>query len=457
MTHRFILDEQRHFFHSGVTLDYTFRIKQLKKLKDMIQSNEKQFISALEKDFNKPPFETYISEIQMTYDEINYLIKNLKRLMKPEKVRTPLVNFYSISKIFKEPLGSILIISPWNYPITLALTPLAGAIAAGNCAVLKPSEISSHTSQLLHKLISSTFSPNYIRVVEGGADTTQNLIKLGFNHCFFTGSTAVGKEVMKTASETLTPVTLELGGKSPCIVAEDADLVKAAARIVWGKFLNAGQTCIAPDYLLVHESVRDELIRLIKEVIERFYQNQPLNNPDYPGIINEKHFNRLNKLMTGHTIIYGGHSNYQSLKIHPTLILEPAMDSDIMNEEIFGPLLPIITYSDINKVVSSLKKRDKPLALYLFTQSKETKNYVMKNVSFGNGAINDTMIQFANINMPFGGVGMSGMGHYHGKYSFYTFSHQKSVSEKSNLFDIPIRYAPYNDKLMTIIKKTLGR
>ena len=449
------INDQRQFFNTGTTRDYAFRRFQLLQLRHMIKRNEDRIYKALEADFKKPPFETYLSEIQMTYDEIDYLLKNLKQLMKPKRVRTPLTHFYAKSHVFSEPLGSVLIISPWNYPVVLALSPLAGAIAAGNCVVLKPSEVSSHTSRLLNDLLSNTFRSDYVRVVEGEADVTQELISLGFDHCFFTGSTEVGRQVMKTASKTLTPVTLELGGKSPCIVAEDADLVKAAARIVWGKFLNAGQTCIAPDYVLVHESVKPTLIRLIKEVLHRFYGLSVLTNTDYPSIINDKHFNRLNELMTNQSIIHGGQSDSDLRKIAPTLVDEPSMDSDIMQEEIFGPLLPIISYESMEKVVSYLQEKPKPLALYLFTESEDYKHFVLKNVSFGGGSINDTMIHFANVNMPFGGVGASGTGSYHGKASFDTFSHYKSVSEKTTRFDLPIRYAPYKDRLLNVIKAIL--
>lgn len=413
-----IAKKQRNYFYQGETLSVDFRKKQLMKLKKTLIAHQDDIVEAVHKDFGKSSFETYVTEIQVVYDEINYMLKNLKKLAKPQKVRTPLLHFYSKSKIMHDPLGTVLIISPWNYPLALALTPLAGAIAAGNCAVIKPSEVSSHTSALISKIITENFDEQYLTVYEGEADTTQTLLKQGFDHCFFTGSTEVGKKIMQTASETLTPVTLELGGKSPCVVTEDADIVKAACRIVWGKFVNAGQTCIAPDFVLVHESVKHRLILMIQEVLRRFYGEQPLENDDYARIITEKHFDRLVGLMDNESILHGGEYSRDTLSIAPTLVDDPDWDSQIMTEEIFGPLLPIIGYDSIVDTVHTLQDRPKPLAFYLFTESEVYKEFVMGSLSFGGGCINDTLIHFANLNMPFGGVGHSGMGNYHGKYSF---------------------------------------
>lgn len=456
----FDIQEQRDYFHEGHTQSYEFRYAQLKKLKKLVQENEERIYEALWNDFRKPKFETHVSEIQMIYDELHYMMRNLKKMMKPEKVGTPLMHFYSKSKLYKHPLGTVLIIAPWNYPVALSLSTLVGALAAGNCAVIKPSEISSHTSRLINQLITSAFEPQYVQVVEGEAETTQALLKQGFDYCFFTGSTAVGKEIAKTASESLTPVTLELGGKSPAIVADDASLVKAAARIVWGKFINAGQTCISPDYIYVHHSLKNKLILLIQDVLYRFYGEDVFVNEDYPSMINEKHFNRVRNLMEAQTIVHGGEVDETSLKISPTIIDDPSWNDDIMGEEIFGPLLPIKTFDHIEEVASILQDKPNPLALYLFTNSDETKEYIIENVQYGGGAINDTLIHFANSNLPFGGVGNSGMGQYHGKYSFDTFSHFKGMSEKTNLFDIPARYAPYNDKMLVAMRtfsKLLGR
>lgn len=450
-----IAKKQRNYFYQGETLSVDFRKKQLMKLKKTLIAHQDDIVEAVHKDFGKSSFETYVTEIQVVYDEINYMLKNLKKLAKPQKVRTPLLHFYSKSKIMHDPLGTVLIISPWNYPLALALTPLAGAIAAGNCAVIKPSEVSSHTSALISKIITENFDEQYLTVYEGEADTTQTLLKQGFDHCFFTGSTEVGKKIMQTASETLTPVTLELGGKSPCVVTEDADIVKAACRIVWGKFVNAGQTCIAPDFVLVHESVKHRLILMIQEVLRRFYGEQPLENDDYARIITEKHFDRLVGLMDNESILHGGEYSRDTLSIAPTLVDDPDWDSQIMTEEIFGPLLPIIGYDSIVDTVHTLQDRPKPLAFYLFTESEVYKEFVMGSLSFGGGCINDTLIHFANLNMPFGGVGHSGMGNYHGKYSFDTFTHFKSVTEKTTLFDIPLRYPPYSSKVLDWLKKMM--
>lgn len=455
MTIETIAKKQRNYFYQGETLSVDFRKKQLMKLKKTLIAHQDDIVEAVHKDFGKSSFETYVTEIQVVYDEINYMLKNLKKLAKPQKVRTPLLHFYSKSKIMHDPLGTVLIISPWNYPLALALTPLAGAIAAGNCAVIKPSEVSSHTSALISKIITENFDEQYLTVYEGEADTTQTLLKQGFDHCFFTGSTEVGKKIMQTASETLTPVTLELGGKSPCVVTEDADIVKAACRIVWGKFVNAGQTCIAPDFVLVHESVKHRLILMIQEVLRRFYGEQPLENDDYARIITEKHFDRLVGLMDNESILHGGEYSRDTLSIAPTLVDDPDWDSQIMTEEIFGPLLPIIGYDSIVDTVHTLQDRPKPLAFYLFTESEVYKEFVMGSLSFGGGCINDTLIHFANLNMPFGGVGHSGMGNYHGKYSFDTFTHSKSVTEKTTLFDIPLRYPPYSSKVLDWLKKMM--
>lgn len=455
MTIESIAKEQRHYFHQGHTLPVDFRKEQLKKLKKVLKTNQDRILEAVYKDFKKSSFETYVTEIQVVYDEIDYMLKNLDSLARPEKVKTPLLHFYSKSKLIHDPLGTVLIISPWNYPLALALTPLVGAMAAGNCAVIKPSEMSAHTSALLHSLLSEIFDEAYISVIEGEADTTQSLIKQGFDHCFFTGSTEIGKKVMQSASETLTPVTLELGGKSPCIVTEDADIVKAACRIVWGKFVNAGQTCIAPDYVLVHESVKNRLVLLIQEVLRRFYGEEPMHSEDYASIITDKHFDRLIDLMKDENIVHGGDFDASSRKITPTLIDNPSWESQIMTEEIFGPLLPIISYESMVDTVYMLQNKPKPLALYLFTESDAYKEFVMESLSFGGGCINDTLIHFANLNMPFGGVGQSGIGNYHGKYSFDTFTHTKSITEKTTLFDIPLRYPPYSKKALEFLKKVM--
>lgn len=447
--------EQEMFLRSGITLDVKFRIKQLKRLKEAIKAHDVLIYDALKKDLNKPVFESYVTELGSVYGEIDYMIKHVKDWAKPKRVPTSLAHFYSKSHIYQEPYGRVLIIAPWNFPIQLSFVPLVGAITAGNCVVLKPSELAPYTARVIQQIIESVFAREYVAVEQGDGKVSQQLLKEGIDYCFFTGSTQVGKAIMETASQTLTPVTLELGGKSPVIVAKDTNIKHAAQRIVWGKFTNAGQTCIAPDYLLVDEVIRDDLISAIIEVIEEYYTKKPLENSDYSKMINKRHFKRVKKLMKNQSVIYGGGSNKEMLTIEPTLVLEPELDTELMQEEIFGPILPILTYREVSQAVEFIRSKDKPLALYLFTQDKALKEYIIKNLSFGGAAINDTLIHQSNYNLPFGGVGASGMGQYHGKYSLETFSHPKSVIEKTDLFDIKLRYPPYKDWALKFIKKIM--
>lgn len=447
--------EQEMFLRSGITLDVNFRIRQLKRLKEAIKAHDVLIYDALKKDLNKPVFESYVTELGSVYGEIDYMIKHVKDWAKPKRVPTSLAHFYSKSHIYQEPYGRVLIIAPWNFPIQLSFVPLVGAITAGNCVVLKPSELAPYTARVIQQIIESVFAREYVAVEQGDGKVSQQLLKEGVDYCFFTGSTQVGKAIMETASQTLTPVTLELGGKSPVIVAKDTNIKHAAQRIVWGKFTNAGQTCIAPDYLLVDEVIRDDLISAIIEVIEEYYTKKPLENSDYSKMINKRHFKRVKKLMKNQSVIYGGGSNKEMLTIEPTLVLEPELDTELMQEEIFGPILPILTYREVSQAVEFIRSKDKPLALYLFTQDKALKEYIIKNLSFGGAAINDTLIHQSNYNLPFGGVGASGMGQYHGKYSLETFSHPKSVIEKTDLFDIKLRYPPYKDWALKFIKKIM--
>ena len=447
--------EQEMFLRSGITLDVKFRIRQLKRLKEAIKAHDVLIYDALKKDLNKPVFESYVTELGSVYGEIDYMIKHVKDWAKPKRVPTSLAHFYSKSHIYQEPYGRVLIIAPWNFPIQLSFVPLVGAIAAGNCVVLKPSELAPYTARVIQQIIESVFAREYVAVEQGDGKVSQQLLKDDVDYCFFTGSTQVGKAIMETASQTLTPVTLELGGKSPVIVAKDTNIKHAAQRIVWGKFTNAGQTCIAPDYLLVDEVIRDDLISAIIEVIEEYYTKKPLENSDYSKMINKRHFRRVKKLMKNQSVIYGGGSNKEMLTIEPTLVLEPELDTELMQEEIFGPILPILTYREVSQAVEFIRSKDKPLALYLFTQDKALKEYMINNLSFGGAAINDTLIHQSNYNLPFGGVGASGMGQYHGKYSLETFSHPKSVIEKTDLFDIKLRYPPYKDWALKFIKKIM--
>lgn len=450
-----IIEKQRLFFEKDKTKDINFRIEKLNILKKAIIENEKEIMKALKKDLNKSPFESYETEIGIILDEIKYTIKHISRWTKPKRVKTPLSLFLSSSYIYPEPYGLILIISPWNYPLQLALSPLIGSIAAGNCSIIKPSEYSPHTSKILDKIIRENFDDSYITVVKGGKEISEKLLDEKFDYIFFTGGVSVGKIVMKKASKYLTPVTLELGGKSPCIVEETANIDLAAKRIVWGKFLNAGQTCVAPDYLLVHKNIKNKLITKMEEYILKFYTKNPCSNKEYPKIINKKHFNRLLNLMKSGNVISGGQYSDKTNHIAPTIIDGITWESPIMQEEIFGPLLPVLEFKELNEVVLNVNKNPKPLALYLFINNKKKERYVLDNISFGGGCINDTIIHLATPYMPFGGVGESGIGAYHGKESFLTFSHRKSILKKSNLFDIPLRYPPYKKRL-NLLKKFMG-
>ncbi len=449
-----LLERQRSFFEKGSTRNIDFRIRQLLHLKKSIKNNEPQILEALKKDLNKSPFESYATEVGMVLEEINYLLKNIRRLAKTEKVRTPITQFPSVSRIYKEPYGSVLIMAPWNYPIQLSLSPLAGAIAAGNCVILKPSEYAPHSMAVLIKVVEEVFPEKYAAVIEGDMEVNKQLLQCKFDYIFFTGSVAVGKIIMAEAAKNLTPVTLELGGKSPCIVDETADIALAAKRIAWGKFLNAGQTCVAPDYILVHEKVKEVLILELKKQISKLYGNSPIQNEEFPKIINERHFNRLLSLIEKEKALFGGKYNRELLKIEPTVLELDNAESIIMKDEIFGPLLPVMTFRSMKEVKNFVNNRPKPLALYLFTTSKVNEGYIMKNTSFGGGCVNDTIVHLATTSMGFGGVGESGMGSYHGNLSFSTFSHSKSVLKKSNILDIPLRYPPYKNKI-NLLRKIL--
>ena len=449
-----ILQQQRKFFSTGKTKDIAFRLTQLKNLKQAVLDNKDEIINALKADLNKPTFEAYLTEIGVV-KEIDYAIKNLKKWSKPKKVATPLDQLPGSAFIYPEPLGVVLIIAPWNYPFQLTISPLVGAIAAGNCAIVKPSEIAPHTSSIIAKICQKTFDSTYISVVQGGVETSQELLQQKFDHIFFTGGTAIGKIVMEAAAKNLTPVTLELGGKSPCIIDSDINIEYTARRIVWGKFLNAGQTCIAPDYLLVNQTIKNPLLDSIKNCLKEFYGDDPEKSPDFGRIINQKQFNRLEKLLESGEIILGGKTNPETCYIAPTLIDKVSLDAPIMQEEIFGPILPIIEYNNLEEAISLVNNQPKPLALYFFSKNQEYQQQILQQTSSGGVCINDTIMQIGVTELPFGGVGNSGIGSYHGKASFDTFSHQKSVLKKSFLVDIKVRYAPYLGKL-DLLKKFVG-
>ncbi|MDJ0593014.1 MAG: aldehyde dehydrogenase [Pleurocapsa sp. MO_226.B13] len=446
------IEQQREFFGRGKTKDFDFRRQQLENLKAAIKKHERGIIAALHQDLGKPELEGYV-EIAVL-QEINFALKHLKSWMKREKVKAPLTQFPASAYIYSEPLGNVLIIGPWNYPFSLMISPLIGAIAAGNCAILKPSEIAPETSKILTQLINDTFDPAYIHSIEGGVETSQALLAQNFDHIFFTGGTKVGKIVMEAAAKNLTPVTLELGGKSPCIIDRNIDLKETAKRITWGKFLNAGQTCIAPDYLLVDKQIKTQLIEAIKQCLRDFYGDNPKESPDLARIINAKQFNRLQGLLSDGEIVLGGETDAEDLYIAPTLITNVTQDCSLMQEEIFGPILPILEYDNLQEAIATINSRPKPLALYIFSKNKDIQQQVLLNTSSGGVCINDTIVQVGVNELPFGGVGDSGIGNYHGKASFDTFSHQKSVLKKSFWFDFNWRYAPYADKLNLFKKIT---
>ena len=438
--------------------DISYRKQSLIKLLNCVQLHEQEIIKALHNDFKKPEFESVLSETAYIVSELNHTIKNIHKWAKPQLVLPSLLNFPSTDYIFKEPYGKVLIISPWNYPYHLALSPLIAAVAAGNQVVIKPSELTPNTSQIIAKIISETFDENHVKCVEGGVEIAQQLLAQRWDYIFFTGSVAVGKIVAKAAAENLTPVILELGGKNPCIIDETANLKLAAKRIVWGKFLNAGQTCIAPDYLLVSGKIKTAFIESLKKEITDAYGDNPETSPDFPRIINQKNWNRLTAMLANETIIAGGKTNSQDFYIAPTLVDEPSLDSPVMAAEIFGPILPVLSFGNEADLASIILRYEKPLSLYVFSTDKAFAKKIIQNYSFGGGCINDTVVYFSNKKLPFGGVGHSGIGAYHGKSSFDTFTHQKGIIKKGNWLDIPIRYAPYKGKLSNLkrILKWLG-
>lgn len=441
------INNLRNFYNSDSTIDYNFRIDKLSKLSSALIKWEQPLLKALYDDLGKSEEEAYISELAIVKHEVNYLISNLKKLMRKHKVKTPIMHFPSNSYIIAEPLGVVLIMSPWNYPLQLTLAPLAAAIAAGNTVIIKPSRYSSNTSKVIKEMINSIYKNTYIEVFLGGSQVNQELLQHKFDFIFFTGSVNVGKIVMQKASEFLTPVALELGGKSPVYIDSSANIKTTASRLAWGKFLNAGQTCVAPDYVLCHEKIYQKLLIALKEEINTMYGTNPIYNQEYGKIINEKHFNRLIHLLDCGTLAYGGYIDPTTRKIAPSLVIGVDLESPLMQEEIFGPILPIIKVNNFKEAISFIKNKPKPLAAYLFSKNTDQIDYFNTKLSFGGGCINDCIIHLANSNLPFGGVGESGMGSYHGKKSFETFSHNKSILKKNALIDIKLRKPPLKGKL----------
>lgn len=448
-----VLQSQRDFFKTQQTKSLAFRKMYLEKLRRLIISNENMLYEAIYKDFGKSKFDTFTTEISFILNDIDYYLKNLNSLSRPKKVGTNLVNQLGKSKIHSEPLGNILVIGAWNYPYQLSLSPIIAAIAAGNCCILKPSEIAENTMKAMSTIVNENFPSEYLYVYEGGIDETTELLKLRFDKIFFTGSTKVGKIVYKAAAEQLTPVVLELGGKSPVIVTKNANLEVAAKRIVWGKFLNAGQTCVAPDYLLVEESIQEQFLEMLRKYIKEF-QYLP-DSEQYTKIINHRNFQRLVRLIDKEKIYFGGSSDEEKRYIEPTILHHIDWSDPIMEEEIFGPILPVIGFQNYNMALNAILEKEKPLAAYLFTNHTEEKENFTQRLSFGGGCINDVVMHLSNDHLPFGGVGNSGIGNYHGKFGFEAFSHQKAVLEKTTWGEPNIKYPPYSEKKLSWIKRFL--
>ena len=442
-----ILESQRAFFQSGATLPVEFRVEMLKKLYTAVKDKESEICEALTKDLGKSAFEGFMCEVGMVLSEISYMIKNTRKFAKEKKVKTPLAQFASRSYQKPCPYGNTLIMSPWNYPFLLTIDPLVDAIAAGNTAIVKPSAYSPATSEVIANMIGECFAPEYVAVVTGGRQENAELLTKKFDFIFFTGSQNVGKEVLRQAAEHLTPVVLELGGKSPCIVDSTAKIKLAAKRIVFGKYLNCGQTCVAPDYILCHSSVKEAFIQEVCKQIKKQYGKKPLNNSNYGKIVNEKHFDRLLSLIDTQKVVIGGESNRETLQIAPTVMVGSTAEDAVMQEEIFGPIMPILTFENYEDIYAGLANKAKPLALYIFSEDKERIKEATERLSYGGGCINDVIIHLATSEMGFGGVGESGMGTYHGKVGFETFSHTKSIVDKKTWMDLPMRYQPYKKGL----------
>lgn len=449
-----LVDAQRIFFNSGKSKDVAFRITQLKKLKTILNENEDLLYKSVYSDFKKSEFDTYASELLLVHWEIDEAIKKIHKWAKRKRVRTNLPNLPGRSYIIPEPLGVSLVIGAWNYPYQLSLGPIVPSIAAGNTVILKPSEIAPSSSSAISKLINENFEKEYFTVVEGGIPETTELLNQKFDKIFFTGSTAVGKIVYQAAAKYLTPVTLELGGKSPAFITSDSHLDKAAKRIIWGKFLNAGQTCIAPDYLVVHENIKDKFLEKLKnQIAESKYS---IENKNYTQIINDKNFSRLIKLIEKDKIYFGGNYSAENRFIEPTILNDINFDDEVMQDEIFGPVLPVISYKNLDDVISKIKSRPKPLSCYIFTDNANVKEKILRELSFGAGTINDAVMHISNPYLPFGGVGDSGTGSYHGENGFKAFSHYKSILEKSFWFEPDLKYSPYTEKKLKWIKKLFG-
>lgn len=450
-----LINKQRDYFKKGNTLDYKYRKKKLKQLKQVIKENELELLEALKKDLGKSYNEGYMCEVGLVYDEINYLVKHIKKFSKPKRVRTPLAQAISKSFTLPSPYGVVLIMSPWNYPFLLSFDPLVEAFSAGNTIVFKPSRYSKNTNLVMKKILESVFTSNEVITILGGREENEIVLEQKVDYIFFTGGKKVGKLVYEKASEKMIPVTLELGGKSPCIVDSTAKIKLAAKRIVFGKLLNVGQTCVAPDYIFCEESIKDEFISELKKQIILQYGNNPIDNESFGKIITEHHFDRITSYIDEKKVVYGGKSNRELLKIEPTILDNVSFDDPVMKEEIFGPIFPIVTFKDIDFVIDYVNKGEEPLALYYFSTNKKNINKVLTMLKFGGGCINDTIIHLATSHMSFGGVGASGIGSYHGKKGYETFTHYKSIVDKKNIIDLPMRYQPYKKIYEKIIRMVM--
>lgn len=457
MSDRFIelFNKQKAYFKTYETIDINFRIQSLIKLQSAIKKYEKEIINTLYQDLGKSEYESYMCEVGLVYSEITYMLKNIRKFTRNHTVNTPLAHFASHSYTKASPYGNTLVMSPWNYPFLLTLDPVVDAIAAGNTVIVKPSAYSPHTGEVVKKLIEETFDEKYIAVVLGGRKENAALLDLKFDMIFFTGSEFVGKEVLRHAAENLIPCVLELGGKSPCIVEKTANIPLAAKRIVFGKFINSGQTCVAPDYILCDASIKEKLIEELIKQIKIQYGDNAVDNPSFGKIVNEKHYDRLSGLINQEKLVFGGNGDRSKLKINPTILDNVTLDDAVMQEEIFGPILPIMTYDNFDEVYDFVNDKKKPLALYLYSEDKQIIKLVSERIQFGGGCINDCIIQVATSEMGFGGVGESGMGSYHGYEGFKAFSHTKSIIDKKTWLDLPMRYQPYQEKYRKILKMFL--
>ena len=449
-----LVNKQKEYFEKGRQLDINFRKENLIKLKRIIKDNEQEIINAVKKDLHKSEFESYLSEISMVYEEINMHLKNIKKWSKRKRVKSSFMFFPSKNYIEKEPYGTVLIIGPFNYPFQLVILPLIGAIAAGNTVIIKPSEHTVNTSRLIEKIINENFDEEYVKVVGAneGKECVEELLEQDFNYIFFTGSIKVGKIIMEKASKRLIPVTLELGGKSPCIIDKDANLDKAAKRIVWGKLLNAGQTCVAPDYLFIQNEVKEKFLKLIVKEFKLQYGENIKESTDYPRIISKREINRLSGYLKDGNVYYGGNYDEETLYFEPTILTDVKEEASVLNEEIFGPIFPVMTFNNLDEVIKYVNKRDKPLALYYFSEDKNNIEKVIRETSSGGVTINDTILHVGTANLPFGGVGTSGMGSYHGKKSFDTFTHEKSIVKRGTYIEFSFRFAPFKDKINLLRK-----